>query len=74
MLKHIEDDGDLAVLANDAGAVLLVCETCKRRWVVQGAPGAREAPSGAGAESVLETLRAHPDVLAGSPVSLDDLG
>jgi hypothetical protein len=73
VLKHIEDNGDLAVLANDAGSILLVCETCKRQWLVESVPAARDVAVGVNAQSVIEALRAHPEALEGTSVTLDDL-
>jgi len=32
MLKHMEDGGELNVLLDDQGTVLLVCDKCKEVW------------------------------------------
>ena len=37
MLKHIEDDGDLSLLVNDAGALLLVCSN-GHQWIATAKP------------------------------------
>lgn len=73
MLKHIEDNGDLTVLANDSGSVLLVCESCKRQWIVGSAAAARDMGVSREARSVIDSLRANPEVLEGTSVSLEDL-
>ena len=32
MLKHIEDQGDLNLVINDEGEMLLVCSACRKIW------------------------------------------
>ena len=73
MLKHIEDNGDLTVLANDSGSVLLVCQSCKRQWIVESAAAARDMGGSREARSVIDSLRANPEVLEGTSVSIEDL-
>lgn len=73
MLKHIEDNGDLTVFANDSGSVLLVCESCKRQWIVESAAGTRDMGVAREARSVVDSLRANPEVLEGTSVSIEDL-
>lgn len=73
MLKHIEDNGDLTVLINDSGSILLVCESCKRQWIVESAGGAKDVVAGLEAKSVIDALRENPEVLEGTSVTLEDL-
>lgn len=73
MLKHIEDNGDLAVLANDSGSILLVCEACKRQWILESPAASRDVGPLRETRSVIDALRANPQVLQGTPLSLDDL-
>jgi len=32
MMKHIDDEGDLSLVLNDAGEVLVVCTECGKKW------------------------------------------
>jgi hypothetical protein len=76
MLKHIEDDGDLALLVNDEGAFLFVCQLCKRQWLLQ-TPGTGDVLPDLGLRdvrrSIIDAVQANPGVLAHPPISLDDL-
>jgi hypothetical protein len=72
VLKHIEDNGDLAVLANDSGSILLVCESCKRQWLLEGAERA-DVETRLEAESVIDSLRRNPEVLEGTSLRFEDV-
>jgi len=59
MLRHIEDDGDLSILVNDEGAMLVVCPN-GHRWF-----GALQRDAGSdAARAVEESLSARPDLIA----------
>lgn len=77
MLKHMEDGGELNVLLDDKGTVLLVCDKCREVWagsvtVVQLAHATRAA------KTMLQAAMAdNPSVLLDMGLdaeSLADLG
>ena len=35
MMKHMQDGGDLNMLINDAGDLLLICSECKKVWTIK---------------------------------------
>jgi hypothetical protein len=79
MLKHIEDDAELAFLINDDGAVLVVCQECKKQWVLQigdvsdaARPDVEFAPRNL--QHLIKTsLAEHPNVLTELSIELSDL-
>jgi hypothetical protein len=74
MLKHIEDNGDLNILINSSGAILLVCSVCKTMWTGTFSPRSSEAMALGGElerSSSGDTLTA---ALQDNPSLLDELG
>ncbi len=57
MHKHVEDDGDLNVIVNDGGQLLVVCSQCKKGWLGR-LDAITEAPK-ADADSLIESLTSN---------------
>jgi hypothetical protein len=53
MLKHLEDEGDLNMIIDNGGNLLIVCSKCKRVWhgkfTLALSPGVAAAPPGGAA-------------------------
>jgi hypothetical protein len=65
MLKHIEDDGDLSILVNDEGAMLVLCSQ-RHHWI--GKLSARQDADEAVVDSIATTLATHSDLAAAAGI------
>lgn len=68
MLKHIDDEGELNILIDDAGSLLLICSGCKKIW--QGKLTLAESSTSA----MKATKRMMESALTANPSILESLG
>ena len=68
MLKHIDDEGELNMLIDDAGGLLIICSKCKKIW--QGKLTLAESSTSA----MKATKRMMEVALTASPSILKSLG
>lgn len=68
MLKHLDDDGDLNMLIDDGGSLIIVCSKCKKIWHDK----LTMAESPASAKKV--TIRMMESMLTKKPFLLKQIG